>query len=956
MREPVIELVVAAAGYGKTSLLRHRYPGATWVRGSARFGEGDTVIDDLPELAPEEALALLAGVEELPPGARVAIATRFPLPVSTARLRGRGLLTEVRPAELALSAEATADLLSGEYGVRDPDLSDQVHEAAAGWPALVRLAGEAVAAGKPPLPEPGSPLWSFLSEEVLAPLPERVRVFLADIADLAPVSADLGEALGHRDAASSLRLLAATGLLADDRVVPMVAHVARDRAAHGRVAMPAALWYEEAGYPAAALKAFARAGDHVQCGRVLDRHGQEILAAGHSSLIVEILEKTAHRSRAQHLLLGDAIRTAGSALSAAQTYAVVAEAEPVWDAAIAWRMGMLHYHRGDSRAALEMFARVGGDREPSRDESLLLSWQAAAHLQLGETETAVELANLACRNAAAAHDDLALATAYATLALCDSISGREVDSEELSVEALALAEKAGSVILRARILTSRTFRLLCEAKYVAALDAARQNAQCAALAGHINLRSVAYCNQGDALLMLGRHDEAIRQYRRAEAMTRRVGSRRSAGAQLGLGEVYRRRGWAEQARAAYETALELAEDGGLHQVQVHALSGLARLLAPADPQGAAAHAERASAIASDRVVVTALLAQGWVAHHAGDRATALEMAMDAAKRSRAERDPAGLAESLELRAAAEPDPARARSSLREALSVWTQAEALVEAARIRVRLGHLTGASVDDRLGALEAAETLARAGIAVEATDSAAVMVKAFGRFEVWLDGQPVPPARWQSRRARDLLRILIARRGRPVPRDELCEMLWPGEEPSGHRLSVLLSIIRRVLDPERTLAQDHYVVGDTASIGLDITRLRVDVEEFLADAGHARRLRERGALDEAERLLSACLERYRADVFEDEPYEEWSVALREEARGGYVSALRMLAQISRKRGRAGAAVGHLLRLLSVDPYDEAGHRALIEALVAGGQHGEAKRARARYLEAMRAIGVKPA
>ncbi|WP_170318943.1 AfsR/SARP family transcriptional regulator, partial [Allorhizocola rhizosphaerae] len=370
----------------------------------------------------------------------------------------------------------------------------------------------------------------------------------------------------------------------------------------------------------------------------------------------------------------------------------------------------------------------------------------------------------------------------------------------------------------------------------------------------------------------------------------------------------------------------------------------------------AEHAARAAALASDRVVVPALLARGWVAHHAGDRVTAAEMATDAAKQARAERDPAGLAESLELRAVGEPDPAKARAALREALSVWTRAEAGVEAARIRHRLGHLTGAGVDDRLGALEAAETLARAGIAVESADATAVMVRAFGRFEVWLDGQPVPPARWQSRRARDLVRILIARRGRPVPRDELCEMLWPGEEPSGHRLSVLLSIIRRVLDPERALAQDHYIVADQASIGLDVGRLRVDVEEFLADLAHARRLRERGALDEAERLLSACLERYRADVFEDEPYEEWSVALREEARGGYVSTLRMLAQICRRRGRAGAAVGHLLRLLSVDPYDEAGHRALIEALVAGGQHGEAKRARERYLEAMRAIGIKPA
>lgn len=956
MGERMVELMVAAAGYGKTSLLRHRHPGATWKGELGPFGEGVTIIDDLPDLTAERAQALLAQVEQLPAGARLVIATRFPLPVSTARLRGRGLLAEVRPAELALSADQVVDLLALDYGVRDPDLAEEIFDATGGWPALVRLAGEAVAAGEPVLPEPGSPLWTFLSEEVLAPLPEPARALLTDIADLAPVSADLGEALGHRDAASSLRLLAAIGLLRDDRVVPMVAHVARDGSAPGRVAMLAALWYEEAGHPSAALKAFAQAGSTIQCGRLLEAYGEQILSAGHGTLVTDVLQRIDNRSRKQQLLLGDAVRMAGSALGAQQIYALIADAEPVWDSALAWRVGMLNYHRGESKEALARFDRAPAEEPPSRDRSYLLSWKASAHLQLGDTATAFDLANAACRNASAAGDDLALATAYATLALCNNVSGRDADSEELYVQALELAEKAGSVVLRARLLTSRTFRLLCEAKYDEALEAARQNAECAALAGHTNLRWMAFSNQGDALMMLGRYDEAIRQYSRAEAVCRRIGSRRSAIPHLGLGEVYRRRGWAEQARASYETALELAEDGGLHQVRVQAMCGLARLLAPVDPDCAKAHAELASGLASDREVVPALLARGWVAWHAGDRQNAIDLATDAAKQARADRDPAGLAESLELRAAAEADPARARTLLREALSVWTRAGALAEAARIQYRLGHLIGAGTDDRLGALQATETLARVGIAVEAAGAAAVLVKTFGRFEVWLDGLPVPPTQWQSRKARDLLRVLVAKRGRPVPRDELSEMLWPGENASAHRLSVLLSIVRRVLDPERTLAQDHYVVADQASIGLDISCLRVDVEEFLSDVTHARRLRERGALDEAERLLSLCIDGYRADVFADEPYEEWSVAVREEARGGYVSALRMLAQITRKRGRTGAAVAHLLRLLSVDPYDEAGHRALIEALVAGGQHGEAQRARDRYREAMRAIGVKPA
>ena len=43
--------------------------------------------------------------------------------------------------------------------------------------------------------------------------------------------------------------------------------------------------------------------------------------------------------------------------------------------------------------------------------------------------------------------------------------------------------------------------------------------------------------------------------------------------------------------------------------------------------------------------------------------------------------------------------------------------------------------------------------------------------------------------------------------PRGELCELLWPDDDPSrtGHRLSVLLSIVRGVLDPDRVFANDY-------------------------------------------------------------------------------------------------------------------------------------------------------
>jgi DNA-binding SARP family transcriptional activator len=206
------------------------------------------------------------------------------------------------------------------------------------------------------------------------------------------------------------------------------------------------------------------------------------------------------------------------------------------------------------------------------------------------------------------------------------------------------------------------------------------------------------------------------------------------------------------------------------------------------------------------------------------------------------------------------------------------------------------------------------------------------------------------KSRKARDLLRILVARRGRVVPRLELCELLWSDDEPlrTAHRLSVLLSIVR-------TVSGQDVLIADPACVALDLTRVRVDVEDFLDDIAHGLRLRKRGAVAEARSLLAAAERRYAGEPFEDDPYADWATPLREEARGTYLRAVRLLADLTRADGDHEQAAAYLRRLLLVDPYDEAAHRTLVAIQVEGGRHGEVRRAFARYGEAMAAIGVRP-
>lgn len=145
---------------------------------------------------------------------------------------------------------------------------------------------------------------------------------------------------------------------------------------------------------------------------------------------------------------------------------------------------------------------------------------------------------------------------------------------------------------------------------------------------------------------------------------------------------------------------------------------------------------------------------------------------------------------------------------------------------------------------------------------------VKVLGGFEVIsLCGTR---ADWTSRKARELLKMLVAARGRAVSREVLMDVLWPGEPPAllGNRFSVAVNVIRRALDPNRLLPTQHHLVTEGDAVRLDIDHLDIDLERFLALAKHD---------DNASR--QAALGLYRGDAFMEDPYADWAVAVRDHA-----------------------------------------------------------------------------
>ena len=240
-------------------------------------------------------------------------------------------------------------------------------------------------------------------------------------------------------------------------------------------------------------------------------------------------------------------------------------------------------------------------------------------------------------------------------------------------------------------------------------------------------------------------------------------------------------------------------------------------------------------------------------------------------------------------------------------------------------------------------------------AEERAGVAIHCLGAFRLVREGGIVPVTAWQSKKARTLLKILVARRGRATTREFLMEALWPEEDPDvvTRRLSVAQATVRAVLDPDKRHPPDYFLVSTKDAVHVDLAHLPVDVERFLTAAADGLAFYRSGSAVAARQQLEIAEGIYDGDFLEEDLYEDWAVPLREEARATQISVARALAELAVAASDIDAAVRHYLRILDTDPWDAAAHLALVRVLESSGRHGEARRRYRAYASRMEEIGV---
>ncbi len=947
------------------------------------------ILDDLEVLGRRDAASRIVAAicRQAPPRLHLVLSSRSDPTFLVERLRLQGQVLSVVGPDLACTLAETTELLGAILDGDPEPLADRLHAATAGWPAAVRLAGEALSRAEPSarpamlarLVRTGHPVIGYFVEQVLAREPPSVRHLVGTVSPFDRFTAPMCEAIGLTSAVETLATLERRGLFVQTvggsdwfAIHPVVRvyaqeHLLAPAATRRSVATKAVTWALANGADLEALQIARDQGLPALVRRILADRGADLLAAGHIEAVIEAASglPAASRTPAVDRLEGEARQVRGDWDGALACFDSLRSADVPLDAGVAWRMGLIHHLRGDLDRALETYSLAAADRGDAADRALLRAWWAAALWLRGDADEVRRLANEAMALATGVGDHRALAVTHTVLAMLAAIDGDRRANDVHYLRALDHAVLGHDVLTQIRIRANRGSRFIEEAAYTAALDELDRAIRLAELTGFAVFHALALSNRGEALWRTGRLDEARSDLEQARSIYQRLDSRLVAYPLGHLGDVYRMRGDRAMARAQYEEAIAVSEPAGDLQGLVPSLAGLARVLVDDDPERAESLARRAVALGPALGRVGALLALGWITLHRGNHAPAMDAMTEAASLARLRRDRAGLAESLELDAALADDPATAQARLTEARTIWQDVGAVLGVARVDLALAQ-TAVAVDVEPLAVAARAALTAAGAEIpEGTSSAPadqpdgagpVELRTLGGFEVFRHGQAIRLADWGSRRARDLVKILVARRGRRVLREQLMELLWPEEDPirTARRLSVMISTARGVLDPERLLDPVGGIGADREAIWLALPVDAVDVERFRAIA--AQGLARLGRDDGAAATLDRAAAIYRGDFLEDDPYADWAVALREESRAVYLRVEQALARLATEANDVEGATRHLRRVVEREPYDEAAHLALVDRLVLARRPAEARRAYRVYVARMEELGVEAA
>lgn len=279
-----------------------------------------------------------------------------------------------------------------------------------------------------------------------------------------------------------------------------------------------------------------------------------------------------------------------------------------------------------------------------------------------------------------------------------------------------------------------------------------------------------------------------------------------------------------------------------------------------------------------------------------------------------------------------------------------------DGSRVAVEISSMAIKDDDDETGAVAVIFLHPSAAVMPEPMDGR-VCLRTLGGFSASCNGVDLMVDQWSRKQALQVFKLLTARVGRPVHREELADMLWPDIDDADavrQRLKVAVHFLRSKL--REAGAPDDLVATEGSTYTLDPAGVWLDASVFEQHAAQGRAHRARGRAAEAIREYEEARRLYRGEFLEADRYADWCAEQRARLSEIHLDVLMCLATLFEGRGDLAAAAQVCHAALVVEPCREALHRALIRCLIA---MGRSDRALAQYHRCTRLLreelGVAP-
>jgi DNA-binding SARP family transcriptional activator len=228
-------------------------------------------------------------------------------------------------------------------------------------------------------------------------------------------------------------------------------------------------------------------------------------------------------------------------------------------------------------------------------------------------------------------------------------------------------------------------------------------------------------------------------------------------------------------------------------------------------------------------------------------------------------------------------------------------------------------------------------------------------GPFRVYQDDKLI--TNWPSGKGKAIFKYMVAKRGRPIPKDILMDLFWRDADPEAARnnLNVAIYGLRQAF---RAARPDfcHILFQDDCYLLNPAMAVWIDVEEFMQRLEAGQSLERKGKLPEAMREYEVAESLYQGDLLEENLYQDWLIPRREGLKDSYLVVLDRLSRYYLEEKRYAACTHLCQKILAKDDCREDAHRRLMWCYSRQGQRNLALRQYHLCAEALaRVLDVPP-